>query len=106
MGWMSGLLLGDLGAQMDIGVMRGQLNRHEDAKARRDRNQDRRLDRLEKENRELKLRIAVLIRLLVTKGTFSSEEIADMVRAVEREEPGQTVVAKGASEQVGKRGLR
>lgn len=78
--------------------MRGQLNRHEDAKARRDRSQDRRLARLEQENRELKLRIAVLIRLLVTKGTFSAEEIAAMVLAVEREEPGQPAIAKGGSE--------
>jgi hypothetical protein len=40
----------------------------------------------------------VLIRLLVTKGTFSAEEIAAMVLAVEREEPGQPAIAKGGSE--------
>ena len=81
-------LLGDFGQQMDIGDlndgiagMRSQLLRNE----RLDRDQARSIEQLQQENRELKLYLATLVRLLVSKGVLKPEEVETVVRAIETE---------------------
>jgi len=80
------LLLGDWGQQMDleehaeeIASLRNQTY----AQRRGERTRDQRIARLEQENAELKLYLASLVRLLVSKGAFSGEEFGRFVRVVD-----------------------
>ena len=88
MGWGRTLFLGDIGNRLDIedterditrlrNLQRGQVGR--------DANQDERLDALERENDELKLYLASLLRLLVSKGTLSPGELSSFVELIDRE---------------------
>lgn len=87
MGWGRMFLLGNVGQQLDIGDledtisrMRGSLEQNQFE----DRKQERSIEQLQKENRELKLYLATLIRLLAAKGVLTQEEIEAAVRAVEK----------------------
>ncbi len=82
MGWGRTLLLGDIGNRLDIAdterdiaSLRSRLH----SKAGTDQAQDKRLGDLERENDQLKLYLASLIRLLVSKGTLSHDELAAFV---------------------------
>ena len=92
MGWMRTLLLGDIGnrldiadAERDLARVRRNTRREMQAKGRKDRLQDERLEKLEQENDQLKLCLASLVRLLVEKGTLSEEELASFVDVMDAE---------------------
>ena len=51
----------------------------------RDREQGRSIEHLQQENRELKLYLATLVKLLVAKGVLNASEVEATVRAIETE---------------------
>lgn len=88
MGWGRMLLLGNVGQQLDIGDLNREIGAMRSAVSQNvdvDREQARCLERLAAENRELKLYLATVVRLLVAKGVLSPAEVATAVDAVEPE---------------------
>lgn len=88
MGWGRMLLLGNVGQQLDIGDLSNQIAGMESAVVSNesvDREQGEQIERLERENRELKLYLATLLRLLVAKGVLKPEEVETTVKAIETE---------------------
>lgn len=88
MGWGRMLLLGNVGQQLDIGDLNQEIGGMQDAFSRNqdlDREQGQSIEQLKKENQELKLYLATLIRLLVSKGVLRAEEVETTVRAIETE---------------------
>ena len=88
MGWGRMLLLGNVGQQLDIGELNNAIGGMQQTVAENDsvdREQGRAIERLQKENRELKLYLATLMRLLVARGVLKPEEIETTVRAIETE---------------------
>jgi len=86
MGWGRTFLLGDIGNRLDIADTErdvASLRRRLASKSRIDRGQDERLEELENENDQLKLYLASLIRLLVSKGTLSKDEITTFVEIID-----------------------
>jgi len=86
MGWGRALFLGEIGNQLDIqdtGQSISRLRRKLVSNDSKDRNQDKRLAQLEKENDELKLYLASLAQLLVRKGTLQASEIEDLVTHID-----------------------
>ena len=79
MGWGRMLLLGDLGQQLDIHDMKRQVETQQS----RDMSQDEQIAQLWKENQELKLAVTALMRLLVSKGVVSQNEVAEIGHAIE-----------------------
>jgi hypothetical protein len=82
------LLLGNVGQQMDIGDlesavegMRAEIERHEGTDAAQARD----MDQLRQENHELKLYLATLLHLLVSKGVLQAAEVETTVQAIEKE---------------------
>ena len=59
--------------------------------------QDEQIERLQNENRELKLYLAGLMQLLVNKGTFTQEDVNELVRLVERAEQEARRAAEAAN---------
>ena len=89
MGWGRTLLLGDIGNRLDIADTERDvegLQRKLQSKERTDRAQDERLAVLESENDQLKLYLASLIRLLVSKGTLSHDELAALVDGIDTDD--------------------
>ncbi len=87
MGWGRMLLLGDVGQQMDLSDLNGEVSRMQNAVASNedlDREQAEAIQQLQAENRELKLYLATVIRLLVAKGIVKPEEVETTVQAIER----------------------
>lgn len=87
MGWGRMLLLGDLGQQLDIHDTRAALAQIQDqlrATGQFDHEVSRRLDRLTAENAELKLYLAAIVRLLVTKGMIGNRELREIVDQIDR----------------------
>jgi hypothetical protein len=87
MGWGRMLLLGNVGQQLDIGDLQHELGRitsHLEAGSQFDRQTADALKRLARENAELKLYLAALIRLLAGKGVVTSAELAAIVDAIDR----------------------
>jgi hypothetical protein len=87
MGWGRMMLLGNVGQQLDIGdlenavdQMRGDFAQKEQV----DREQGRDIEQLKQENHELKLYLATLIRLLISKGVVKQEEVTAIVDAIEK----------------------
>ena len=88
MGWGRMLLLGNVGQQLDIGDLNNAIAGMQDAFAQNenvDTEQAREIERLQKENQELKLYLATLMRLLAARGVLKAEEIETAVRAIETE---------------------
>ena len=86
MGWGRTLLLGDIGAQLNIDdVERDVKEVREYLQRERDQNdsQEARLDSLQKENHDLKLYLATLLRLLVSKNILSQDELNRFVDLVD-----------------------
>ena len=86
MGWGRWFLLGDLGQQWDLAdqqrdlqVLRSQLR----AKRNSSESIKDQLNDLQRENEELKLYVAALIRLMTTKGIASTEEITALVDTID-----------------------
>lgn len=83
------LLLGDIGNRLDIADTERDvegLRRRLQSKERTDRAQDDRLAELEIENDQLKLYLASLIRLLVSKGTLTQDELAALVDGIDTDD--------------------
>jgi hypothetical protein len=80
------LLLGNVGQQLDIGDLNNAIaSMHQTVSMNEsvDREQARAIERLRTENRELKLYLATLMRLLLARGVLKPEEIETTVRAIE-----------------------
>ena len=87
MGWGRTLLLGDIGNRLDIGDCEQDLQKLAAAlrsQASEDQALEARLGALEAENRELKLYLAAVIRLLISRGAVDADEFARLVDAVDR----------------------
>ena len=88
MGWGRTLLLGDIGNRLDIADTEldiASLRRRIRKKSTTDQAQDERLEELESENDQMKLYLASLIRLLVSKGTLSQDELVAFVDIIDSE---------------------
>ena len=86
MGWGRMLLIGNVGQQLDIGDLEGSINEMQNAVLENqqiDLTQARNIADLQRENRELKVYLTTLIRLLVAKGVIKPEEVETTVRAIE-----------------------
>jgi hypothetical protein len=86
MGWGRMLLLGNVGQQLDIGDLNNEIAQMQGAFGQNeqvDREQGQDIEQLKKENHELKLYMATLMRLLVAKGVLRQEEVETTVRAIE-----------------------
>jgi hypothetical protein len=87
MGWGRMMLLGNVGQQLDIGDLENVVEQMRSDVAQKDqvdREQGQDIERLKRENRELKLYLATLIRLLVSKGVLKQEEVDATVSAIEK----------------------
>lgn len=88
MGWIRTFLLGDIGNRLDIEDTERDiagLRKRLQSKDQIDQNQDQRLATLERDNAQLKLLLATLIRTLVRKGTLTRDELAAFVEYVDVE---------------------
>lgn len=86
MGWARTLFLGDIGNRLDIAVterdvskIRMKLNRQRG----RDASQDKAIEQLRRENEDLELCIAALVKTLERKGVLSSDEVTELVNLIE-----------------------
>ncbi len=89
MGWGRTLLMGDIGNRLDIADTERDiegLRRRLQSKDGTDLAQNKRLAELERENDQLKLYLASLIRLLVSKGTLSQDELAALVDGIDTDD--------------------
>jgi hypothetical protein len=87
MGWGRWLLLGDLGQQMDLADHQAEIESLKEQLRSRTAvpaSVEERLETLQRENDELKLYLAAVIRLLVAKKVATTEEIKMVVAAVDR----------------------
>ena len=86
MGWGRTLFLGDIGNRLDTADTERdikRLHRKISNKSRVDQHQEERLKELELENDQMKLYLASLIRLLVSKGTLSQHELHAFVDIID-----------------------
>jgi len=86
MGWGRMLLLGNVGQQLDIGDVQNAVNEMQGAfldNQRIDLDQAKSIAALKRENQELKLYLATITRLLVSKGVIKPEEVQIIVKAIE-----------------------
>jgi hypothetical protein len=86
MGWGRMMLLGNFGQQLDIGDLESAITAMQSAVMENqqiDLSQAKGIASLQRENRDLKLYLATLIRLLVAKGVIKPEEVETVVRAIE-----------------------
>jgi len=86
MGWGRMLFLGNVGQQLDISDLTGAIDEMQDVVRENldtDLQQAQSIQQLKNENRELKLYLATLVRLLVAKGVLKQEEIETAVRAID-----------------------
>lgn len=86
MGWGRTLLLGDIGNRMDIADTEQdieRLKRRLKMQTSKDDSQDEQLMELHRENDELKLYLASLIRILVGKGVLAEDELVKFVDLID-----------------------
>jgi len=86
MGWGRTLLLGDIGNRLDIEDTERDIAglRHRlRTQSGTDRAQDERIAGLERENDQLTLYLASLLRLLVSKGVVTHDELSAFVEVLE-----------------------
>jgi hypothetical protein len=89
MGWGRTLLLGDIGNRLDIADTERDiesLRKRVRSKSRTDQDQDARLKVLEHENDQLKVYLASLLRVLVSKGTLSRGELEAFVDIIDADD--------------------
>ena len=89
MGWARTFLLGDIGNRLDIGDCENNIRELKIALMQMDQDdqsQDEELLKLRRDNDELKLYIAALIRLLIHKEVLKAEEITRMVDIIDAED--------------------
>ena len=88
MGWGRMLLMGNVGQQLDIGDVENAVNEMQSAfleNQQVDLKQERSITELRRENQELKLYLATVVRLLASKGVLKPEEVEATVNAVEQQ---------------------
>lgn len=89
MGWGRTLFLGDIGNRLDIGDCEGDISRMK-ASLRQERytnqSQEQEIAALRSENDEMKLYLAAVIRLLISKGVTGADEITRLVEAIDMED--------------------
>jgi hypothetical protein len=88
MGWGRMMLLGNVGQQLDIGELETAVTEMQGAfldNQRADLDQAKSIAALRQENRDLKLCLATVVRLLVSKGVLQPSEVETIVRAIEPE---------------------
>ena len=89
MDWGRMLLLGDVGQQIDVTELREELERLTTRlgmeRALRE-GADEMIGRLRRENNEVKLYLAAVVRLLVSRKVVSPAEIRQIVEALDRED--------------------
>ena len=81
------MLLGNVGQQLDIQDVEGAVNQLQSALQETenlDRRQEQSIDLLRNENRELKLYLATLVKLLVSKGVIQQAEVDAAVQAIDK----------------------
>jgi hypothetical protein len=86
MGWGRTLILGDIGNRLDIADTENEIRRLKRSLSvglGKDMVQDNKIDRLEQENAELKLYLASVVRLLLSKGVVSASELEAMVELID-----------------------
>lgn len=89
MGWGRTLFLGDIGNRLDIEDTERDIEDLKDkifSMARADLSQGQKLETLVRENAELKLYLASVIRLFLAKGQITKPELEAMVSAIDRED--------------------
>ncbi len=87
MGWGRMMLLGNVGQQLDIQDLENAINQMQADVAQAqnlERTEEQSLDELKRENHELKLYLATLVKLLVAKGVIRQEEVDTAVQAIEQ----------------------
>ena len=88
MGWGRMLLLGNVGQQLDIGDLNGAISQMQSAfeqNRSEDREQAQSIEQLRNENRQLKLYLATVVRLLVARGVLKQEEVDTAVQAIDKD---------------------
>ena len=89
MGWARYLLLGDLGQQLDLSDQRNEIDNLRD-ELRRSRASSGTatgdIRNLQAENDELRLYLATVVRLLISKGIVTREEMKQAVDAIDAED--------------------
>ena len=98
MGWGRMLLLGDIGQQLDLSDHREALEHLETGisieRAMRE-GADQMIGQLRRENGELKLYLAAVVRLLMSKDVVTRDEIRAIVDALDREDGKPDLVFGG-----------
>jgi DNA-binding GntR family transcriptional regulator len=82
MGWGRTLLLGDIGTQLNVNDVEAdveQVKQHLEMQDDKNASQDEAVARLQQENHELKMYIATLLRLPVSKNVLTKEELNKFV---------------------------
>jgi len=92
MGWARTLFLGDIGNRLDIadterdiGEIRTKLSRQRKLDSR----QDETIAQLQKENQDLELCVAALVKTLERKGVLSTGEVTKLVEMIESDAGGE-----------------
>ena len=89
MGWGRTILLGDIGNRLDIGDCENNIRELKIALMQMyqdDQSQDEELLKLRRENDEMKLYLAALVRLLTSRDILTTEEITRMVDIIDAED--------------------
>jgi len=86
MGWMRTLFMGDIGQNLEIEELQERLDQMRDEKTPTAWTQGKQIEALQEEVHQLKVRLAVLIKLLVTKHLLTAQEIASMIAVLEPED--------------------
>lgn len=82
------LLMGNVGQQLDIGDVENSIGEMQSAfleNQQIDLKQQRSIAELQRENQELKLYLATVVRLLVSKGVLKPQEVEAAVNAIEQQ---------------------
>jgi hypothetical protein len=86
MGWLRTLFMGSIGQNLEIQEIQDRLDQMRHEKATAGWTQEKQIEALREEAHALKVRLAVLIKLLVAKDLLTAQEIASMIAALEPED--------------------
>ena len=92
MGWLRWLFLGDLGQQLDLSDQQAEiegLRSQLESRHAHGLTDEARLNLLQRENDELSLYVAALLRLLIAKKVATADEIKTLVDMLDREDGTQ-----------------
>jgi hypothetical protein len=88
MGWGRTLLLGNIGAQLNIDDVEAeveQVREHLEMQEDKYASRDQAIVQLQRQNHELKIYIATLLRLLVARNVITNDELSKFVNLVDPE---------------------